>query len=300
MVDKSNKVKFFFLHIFFILIYFLFLLVEDNLFFFFPISFIFFFIIYKAYSNTFKSKDEIFVILLIFSIPLSFLNIFGMLYGSFPLSWFNIFLLSFILSIFVKKGASSIALSGLSLISIVYGLYLCSLILLSFDKIDAIQQLINLLMFIIVIIFVNNKNFSINSKDSLKIFCNVTFYISIAVIFQFVYFHYSGIIIGNIMFFSTRVAIGYLLSDFSFLSVYLASGLMIMILTNKRFYLNYQFYILFLACAITSARTGIVAFIIIYVVYIIVGSIKQLNRNPFRYFFSLLMTPAIFLFLLFL
>ncbi|MCK1998546.1 O-antigen ligase family protein [Psychrobacillus psychrodurans] len=101
------------------------------------------------------------------------------------------------------------------------------------------------------------------------------------------------------MFFSSRLAIGYLFSDFSFLSIYLASGLLIIILTNKRYYLHYYFPVIFIACIITSARTGIVALAIIYVVILIIKSLKHLTSNPLKYFFSLLITPAILLFLLF-
>lgn len=295
MIGKTKKVT----HIFFLLIYFVFLFIQDNIILFLCISSILFLLVYRTYSKMFKSKAETLVVLLVFSVPLSFVNILGMPYGSFPLSWFNIFILLFIFSILFNKKKKSIALNGLSLISIIYGLYLCIPILISFDKIDAMQQVLNLVMFIVTIVVVNRKNFSINSKDILQLYCNVTYYISIAVIFQLVYFNFTGIITGQISFYATRVAIGYLFSDVSFLSIYLASGLVIMILTTKRYYFHINFFVIFLACVMTSARTGIVSFIIIYVLFLIVKSINQLNRNPFKYFFFLLMTPTVLLFLLF-
>ena len=194
--------------------------------------------------------------------------------------------------IFVRKKIFNIKMSSHAYIALFFILYLSALVIISFDAVDAIQQWINLFIFLLTVIIVNEKNICINKNQIIKIYFDVILYVSVVVLLQYLLYNLKGIVLGNIMLLgSTRLAIGYLFNDFSFLSIYLASGLAVVLVLNKRYYLDYQFYIILIACVVTSARSGIVAFFILFVISYMFKGIIKLKKNPLIIAVSLIIIP---------
>lgn len=242
------------------------------------------------YDNKKKYNLSFFMVKgLILSIPISFINVFGGSYGKLPISWYNIFLFSLsVYFIFKYLNKTKIHLNDLTYISM-------SLIIISFfpvivssNFLDAINQYFNMIIsFILIIIGTNIKyEFKKEQKNQLVLdYILSTRIAAIGVIIQYFSLNILNVEIGNYVFFGNyRHAFGFLFTDYSFLSLYLVSGaIAVYFIKSKNTYNRYTwiFEMLFLLATsiITSARTGIVAFIIVFILYSLYRIIKYLKNG---------------------
>jgi hypothetical protein len=230
-------------------------------------------------NNRKKFIHEIIIIrMLILSIPLSFRDIFGNPYGASIISWFNIFLLIILITYLIKyhftvKHIFSNFLSLLSLLLIIIGLIP---ILGVRDYYDAIKQYINIVVPFGLIIIGNSlkDNINDNNIEVYKLDYILSAFISaIGVIIQIFFVQILNVTIGNYRFLGGyRHAYGFLFSDYSFLSLYLTSGaIMLYSLRNKYSFTKKMwpvyFVLLLFTSIFTSARTGIAAFIVVFIFY---------------------------------
>ncbi len=230
--------------------------------------------------------------LIVLSVPLSFINVFNGAYGKLPLSWFNIFCLMFFISTsgtILKKGSVRVnSLFNISLITLVIGVIP---LLHSIDIVDGFKQYLNITIVFLNIMFglVVKKRLTFKEKDQLYYdYINTVNIAAIGVILQYILIDIMGIYVGTYALFGgNRKAYAFLFSDYSFLSLYLASGaamLYAMRFERKEKKLPQLINILFLllASTITSARTGVIAFIIVVFIYGFYEGLRQIGRNPIR------------------
>lgn len=222
---------------------------------------------------------------IIYSIPTSFVNIMGTDYGSFPLSYFNLF--SFILllliiiewiiknKIIVKKMYVAVLLGILNICSIIPTVY-------SLDLINAAKQFLNIILFCTLIIIalvtvLPSKTLETLIRDYLRV-AAIT---CIGLITQFLIYKGTGIIYGKLdIYGGMRTAYGFLFSDYSFLSLYLSSAALLtvtLMLYNRKLNLSLIFCSVFLVYGsiLTTARTGMVALLCALVFYGVIMFVRR-------------------------
>jgi O-antigen ligase len=247
------------------------------------ILFIFFILTWIYIYRTAKSlygKSYAFIKLLFLSLPYSYINIWGGDYSSFPLSWFWVFLLGLFLINFFKS-RFIIDFSGKIALLIAIGAFIPFLI--SYDYFDGFKQYINIIAFCISFIIGTSLkiNWNIDKiKDIIFTYAMAALSASLGLFIQIYIFLSIGKIIGKIDFMASRIGFGFIFSDYSFLSLFLASASGILIdffeknknLREKSIFSRiFLIFLFMIASLLTSARTGIVSFfiasIIIYNLY---------------------------------
>ena len=232
---------------------------------------------------------------IIYSIPTSFLNILNGSYGLLPISWFNIFyllLLLYIINDFLKNRKRLLSRSLLNRKVITSSIILTILLLVSLfsSKLmnDALKQFLNMLLVLISfpLGFISGKMVKDEYiNKTILVYSFTTLLSSIVVIIQFLIFHNFGLKLGNIAIYgSNRIAFGISFTDFSFLSLYLTSGLAGLMTIYNKFNINllirvFWFTLIFVASLITSARTGIVAFVLILVFHVITSIYNKTDKK---------------------
>lgn len=236
------------------------------------------------YNKKIHNIEFILLRMLILSIPLSFTNIFGQSYSESILSWFNIFLLTMIvIYIFKYVISGKVYLDHLSLLSILFIIIGILPVLWAKDIIDGFEQYINMILLFILVILGNSFKNNLNAveKDMLKTdYVLATIITAIGLIIQILFIKKLNIEIGNYKFLGNyRHSYGFLFSDYSFLSLFLTSGAMMMYFSHNERLKSRIKWIIIIVClltssVLTSARTGIVSFIIVFAMY---SSLNVLN-----------------------
>lgn len=229
--------------------------------------------------------------MLILCIPISFLNVFGETTAESNITWFNIFFIIlfiiFIFNILKRINGSNFSFNSLSLFAFLMIFISLIPVLGSFDLIDAMKQYIYISMtFLMVIIGGTIKRRLSNTQKEyllLDYILSVKI-VAIGLIVQMIYIQITGNIVGYYNFFGGyRHAYGFLFSDYSFLSLFLSSGAIMIYFENKdsknkKTWILEIVFILF-ASIMTSARTGIAAFLVVYAVYSLINAASLLNRG---------------------
>lgn len=223
----------------------------------------------------------IWIVLTTLSIPTSFINIFGSSYSNLPLSWYNIsFLLYFITRLMQRRNFFSFNFK----LSILLYVWLLIGIFVSYDKSAAIKDFLNFLPFLL---YYSETGLYKQTKQSPKMQLHEVYIIStlssaITLIIQVLIF----LLFGKIFIYPNRLAFAALFSDFSFLSLFLASGAAVAIFEKKYHFLAVP---LLITSAISSAKTGIIAFILALIIFLITNaSIKTFLKG-------FLVVPVLFL-----
>lgn len=250
------------------------------------------------------SKEFIIVRMLILSIPLSFTNIFGGHYGVSPLSWFNVFfmilLVLYIAKYFVKR---KVYFDYLSLAAIFMIFISIAPLLKSFNFKDGLKQYINILVPFLMIILGSSIKYSINDSEKeilITDYIRATEIAAIGVLVQIFFVQVLGYkTIGNYLFLGGyRHSYGFLFSDFSFLSLYLSSGaIMVYFIKRKNNKLDTkivsEMIFLVITSVLTSARTGIVAFAAVFCSYIFFEFIKLVLKGSRKAVFFAIVNFAV-------
>jgi hypothetical protein len=222
---------------------------------------------------------------IIYSIPTSFVNIMGTDYGSFPLSYFNLFSFILLFLIFTEWVIrKKLLVKNLYLVALLSILVISSIIptAYSIDLVNASKQFLNIILFCILITI---ALITVLSSKILKIIVKDYLYVSIVtcigLLTQIILFKSAGIIYGKLdIMGGMRTAYGFLFTDYSFLSLYLSSAALVtvtLMLYNRKFNLLPILYglLLIYGSVLTTARTGIVAFLCAFIFYGITLFIKR-------------------------
>lgn len=239
-------------------------------------GFIIWFIIYTGTKK--KSSTEYALSkLIMLSIPLSFVSVINGSYGEMPISWFNIFMLFLTIILLLKKSAkNSIKISYLS----IYALFMMVIsvlpLLVASSFTDGLKQYLNIALVFLAIILGGfmRAELSLEEKDKLFLcYIQGVYIAAIGLAVQFLVINFIGMEVGYFSLFGlNRRAYAFLFSDFSFLSLYLSSGAMMIFMLGKKQYestlkwLGYTILLL-VASMLTSARTGIAAFLVVFMLY---------------------------------
>ena len=216
------------------------------------------------------NKDLILLSLTIMSIPSSYRNVFGGDYGEMPISWFNFFILILFIYVFLNGlFKNEIKLNFITLFALLMIIGGLPALLVSLNFLSGLKQYLNIFIFCMGVILalmikINKDNYEVLVSDYIGT-VRVT---SIALLLQILLFK-LGFNLGNILLLGgNRDAFGLLFNDFSFLSLYISTGILL-VFTFKRKWWQIDFIIMFIACALTSARTGLVAaFLTILLIYL--------------------------------
>lgn len=240
-----------------------------NILFFFISSILFYRMFYLMQEKMKMSAQLIFLSLMILSVPYSFNNMFYSSYGDFPLSWYNVFFLIvlIIMSLNLKLRKRRFY------VSILLFIWLIIPLINSKEIVLALKDFLNflpLLFFFCIETDPINKNNYLNIGDIYIISTLVT---AFTLFIQFFLF-YSSIPLGKLTIYPNRLAFGATFSDYSFLSLFLISGAALAYAKKEK--LNIIVLLLLFASLLTSARTGLVAFILGMVIY----SFLILKKKP--------------------
>lgn len=229
---------------------------------------------------------------IIISLPVSFINIFGGNYSDIPISWFNIFIIIGILyiiwNLFIYK---KIKISLFSMFLFMFIFMNIIAIIRNIEDISSFFTIVTPIFFIFLLSMYENLN--INYKNLIELYLNVIIATCISLIIQVMIYKLFNIKLGYINIYNNRVAFGYLFSDFSFLSLFIASGASIcvynFIQSKKIVYLILSIFISFCSI-ITSARTGVVSLIIVFML----ASIIEIGINIRKILVYIMFLPIVY------
>lgn len=215
--------------------------------------------------------------LLILSIPLSFVSILNGSYGDLPLSWFNLFILFLTVVIIIKSGMkNNIKLNYLSIFALLMIIISILPLLVADSFFDGLKQYINIFIVFLAVILgnlVRSKFDSEEKEELLSCYIQGVYIAAIGLIIQFISINFIGIDVGYYSAFGiNRRAYAFLFSDFSFLSLYLSSGATMVFIKGKKHYKSTSKWLMvtifiLIASMLTSARTGIASFLMVFALY---------------------------------
>lgn len=244
-----------------------------------------------AYLILFKREKLIFILMRIFvlSVPLSFVNIFGSQTELSTISWFNIFLvlllIIMVIKIFKTKRFEMDFTTKLSVLVLIVAFVPT---LFSNNFIDAIKQYIYIALTVFFVIFGYNLKDEVSKSQNRTLYYDYiwgTIIAATGVFLQIIcYFLFDSVIGRFALYGKTRHAFGFIFSDYSFLSLYIVSGAILLFFSkytkDTKLFCKYALIALLLISSIlTSARTGIVAFIAVFGVYFINVLIKMFKKD---------------------
>ncbi|MBB6638170.1 O-antigen ligase family protein [Cohnella thailandensis] len=239
---------------------------------------------FKAKSN----KTTAFMQIMCLSIPLSWRNIFGGDYGDLAITWFYIFGLFLSIHLLALRKEIKLNRANFSLVLLLAFAVVFSVIPLLLTNPDYFDQGLtqfiiltfhNIIIFLAVLKGRNISNMNVLAVEKSYILAGLA--TSIGLIIQYFLFR-VGISIGVIKFYLNRQSFHFLISDVSHASLYLATTALLSIQLIGKSKKNVKMWIIpiiiLIGAAITSARTGLVAFFIVYLIYIFVGQ-KGISRK---------------------
>lgn len=235
------------------------------------ISFLFFmyaFITLKKYYN----NIDTFIIMSVIAIPTSTISVLGTSYSGLPLTWFNLLVLLTVVLIGVEGKIDKKYFFCVALFMAIE----CIQVLLSINIFNAVKQCLMIVLFLLGFIITEYlKNYS-----AISIHCKILEYyiigtlcMGIQIFLQRFYILATGIQVGHYAVMAGRTAYAGTMGDYSFATLYLASGCLIILLE----YLNTQKckfatmvigeVVLLASMIIVSARTGLVTLVITVALY---------------------------------
>ena len=241
-----------------------------------------------------KSHDSFssLAIACVVSIPISFISVLGGTTNSFPLALFHIIVMSLTFISLLKKGNLTYLLMVLAFATLGFAISAQNELF-----VDGMKQTIGIL-FCILSFFIGSalkRNIGHDNEELFFDFINTFIATCLVVVaqlaIQFFVHRLLGIELGHMIVYNQRTAYGALMGDYSFVTLYLACGILLLFLLWSRYkrISFFTFVLLGLALVtgtlITSARTGLAALLITFVLYFLFTekrfSIKTLILIPF-------------------
>ncbi|MBN8193801.1 hypothetical protein JI667_16745 [Bacillus sp. NTK074B] len=234
------------------------------------------------YATKENSKVGAFLELLCFTLPFAWRSIFGTSFSSFSISWFYLVGFSFLIFLMLSRKVTKVRLSkdnalSIQLIILLMGLGIIPLIK-SFNFANGLTEYIMYAFFYTILFatILHEGSLTQNNKFLvLKSFTYMALYSAIAISIQFVLSRFGINILKNEMFGSNNVryAYAYMFEDMSSASIFLVAGAMVCLVYGKRIF-RFPYLIMItilIGTALSSTRTGIVAFGFVAVLYIMIS-----------------------------
>ena len=162
-------------------------------------------------------------------------------------------------------------------------------ILVAMNTVDALKQYLNLATCSLGLIIGSSVKYKINNKQITRLqeyYISATKIAALGVFIQFIMLNFFDNPVGYYACFGGyRHSFGFLFSDYSFLSLYLSSGASMVYFTkynrtNGNIIWVVDIGLLLLASILTSARTGIASFLLIFCLYIGIKFLHLLLKVP--------------------
>lgn len=217
--------------------------------------------------------------MLVLSVPLSFVSISGRLYSQSIISWFNLFFVFLTGLVIVKNLANySFSMNKLSFISLKIIVLGIVPIFISKTMNSAIKQYINFVIPFVLIIVGNNVKYFCSMKEKKILLYDYIFaanIVGIGTLLQYIAKRVFNIVVGNYSYMGGyRHGFGFLFADFSFLSLYLVTGAALLLylidegkIDMKKGVINIVFLVI--TSIMTSARTGVFSFIVVFGLFVL-------------------------------
>lgn len=209
---------------------------------------------------------------MIFSIPISFVSIFDTPYSDIPVSWFDVLSLALLLHVLsAVLMARTLFVNATAVAAVAFPLLTLPALLISGDYASSLKQFLHIVQFAFFLV-AGTHLAATHRFRALRLSRVMSDYVmsvrltALALLCQFSIAHWFDVVYGNVMRMGGgRVAWGFLFGDFSFLSLYLATGSAILLtqwITHVRrewpvYLLDLSIHIV--ALVLTTARTGIFA-----------------------------------------
>lgn len=229
----------------------------------------------------FKMSQSLFwTIIMISNIPMSFRSIIGVDYSRFPLTWFSLAIIVLFCTS-IRRGIR-ISLPLLSLVLFTAFFLISELFSNGFGFFDAFKQYFNIVLLLMTLVSADSLKCYFNTEDlqiiDLCYLCGV-FSFAVVIIVQYIQYYYLNIVSGYIGIWANRQSYAGTFSDFSFASVYLATGCLyvfISVAEKRNSFIKFVVMesVLLVALLLVNARTGVMAFVVTIGLYII----KELIR----------------------
>lgn len=254
----------------------------------FALSILFFALSYRKFKLESSSKATALVQIMCYSIPLSWRNVFGGDYGSLPISWF--YVIGFLLLIHLFNLKKNIKLKYYLFATVLITIFTLAyswipLAMTNPDYFNSGVSLFIVLSFHNIMVLAAILKGGIISEENVidieKSYVAAGFITSLGIITQFALFKF-GTTIGTIIYYLNRQSFYFIFSDVSHATLYLAttSFLAIQLLNKKLFSKKHALIpiITLIGAAITSARTGLVVFFAVYMIYILLAQKKFIRK----------------------
>lgn len=260
-------------------------------------GFFVFLLVYLNFEKIF-SLEQILIILLCIFAPTSFVSIIGTSYGQLPITFFHIVGILLILKIISRKFEFNFFFI---LILLFLSFSIASLFLIN-DKLDALKQIFTITFFLFTFFIASQTktNKELNQKIREYYIFNVIVF-AIIIFLQKFSLDILGYKVGYYMQYAGREVFAGYMSDFSFATIFLATGatlvLIDIILKNKEINLlikNTSYIVLFLlAMLLINSRTGLYAFLASSAIFLLLRALKGNVRSVILIIIGIIITPII-------
>ena len=234
------------------------------------------------------SIESSLIALLSISMPISFRNIFGGSYSDIPIPWFFLILLIFIVRGFIQLLKNEGKLSILPFFILWLAVFSFIPIIISLDKVEGVKEYLSYLTFLLGLFSAIIYKNTINRLDYEKI---VNFYIfgilfsSIGIIIQYISYTYFFEVLFRTEFYGGgRIYYGFILGDMSGMTVYMATGILFLLLSKRKFKFLLS-SIIILGVVFSSARSGFISLVIVLILYLFFA---RTNKQKLTIFLFLL------------
>lgn len=252
----------------------------------FSCSLLFFIFAFYKFKKSSTSKVTALLQILCYSVPISWRSIFGGDYSQLPVSWFHLIGAYIIIHLIIIKKDIILKknLAGLCIVvSLISVFSLVPLLLTNPEYLSqGLSQFIILTFHHLLILAAIIKGNIISQENIIKIektYVLVGAITSLGIITQYLLFR-SGLAIGLLDNYQNRQSFRFLFGDVSHASLYLATTtfLALLLVTSKvKVSRSLMFLYIFLTLAgsaISSARTGLVIFVVFFVLFILFSNIS--------------------------
>jgi O-antigen ligase len=244
------------------------------------VSFIFVVLFFAKAKQLFSATQSIFL-LIIMLVPGSFISVVGTDYGSLPISWFNLAICGLFAVIIRRNKINKWFLISL-LLFVVFSLVSLTIVE---HPLSAIKQIINIFVFLFSFVigayFLKHEWSKLFLDTSKNIYLQATVVFAVTVIIQYFFINATGEIVGHYGEYALgRISFAGLMGDFSFASLYIATGCigLLFAYSGKRVKHFFTFLIgaviLMSSMIIVNARTGLFALAVAVILGTFIGFIR--------------------------
>ena len=236
------------------------------------VSFFYVCFLYIRLLRNYNNKETLYLCSILL-IPTSTVSIIGLSCSMFPLSWFHILVIILFIKVVLQERVKKFYFA---LLSFFIG-YVTVLSFITDNVFEAFKQILTISLFLssfIIGVAIKKEPSNDLLETSVAFYICSTISFGVQIILQWTFINRIGIIIGHYGIMGRgRIAYAGLMGDYSFATLYLATGIMMALICyldwskiNIIELISIEIFLLFTIIIVTS-RTGIVAFAIVLVAY---------------------------------